>query len=85
VIDSLSLPEANVLHNRRALGGERRFHFHRLNHDEGLSRLDEIAVVHEHLEDLAGHRRGDCCRGEPAHTPSRSSFDRLEFERRRPN
>jgi len=40
MIDRLALRDENALDQRGALGGERGFHFHRLDNDQGLSCLD---------------------------------------------
>jgi len=40
MIDSLALRDENALDQRGALGGERGFHFHRLDNDQRLSGLD---------------------------------------------
>jgi hypothetical protein len=40
MIDSLALRDQNALDQRGALGGERGFHFHRFDYDQGLAGLD---------------------------------------------
>jgi len=40
MIDSLALRDENALDERGAFGGERGFHFHRFDNDQGLSGLN---------------------------------------------
>src|SRR6266511_3991165 len=57
--DQVALGDVDAAHDGLVGRGERRLHLHRLEHDEGLARLDSVALGDEHLDYRPGHRGRD--------------------------
>jgi len=83
VIDHLPGRYQHPLHDRLALGRQRRFHLHRFQHHQRLSCDDRLAFSDQHAQHLARHWCGYFRGGESARMMTAAPFLADEGERAR--